>query len=36
MTRTQRIGWTAVPLHQAGIWAAPNGRGWTLYLPSEH
>ncbi len=33
---SQAIGFTDFPLAQVRIWAAPNGQGWTLYLPSEH
>jgi hypothetical protein len=33
---SERITWTDFPMKQAHIWAAFDGRHWTLYLPSEH
>lgn len=33
---TQHIPYTDFPLNQIDIWAGFNGKGWTLYLPSEH
>lgn len=33
---TQEIGFTDFPLEFVEIWAAFDGRHWTLYLPSEH
>lgn len=32
----QEIVFTDFPLDHADIWAAFDGRLWTLYLPSEH
>jgi len=32
----QEIGYTDFPLPAADIWAAFDGKHWTLYLPSEH
>ncbi len=32
----QKIAFTDFPLDHADIWAAFDGRHWTLYLPSEH
>jgi len=33
---TQNIPFTDFPLAKIDIWAAYDGRHWTLYLPSEH
>lgn len=33
---TRRIPWTDFPLDHVDVWAAYDGRRWTLYLPSEH
>jgi len=33
---SQAVGYTDFPLERIAIWAGWNGRGWTLYLPSEH
>ena len=33
---TQEIALTDFPLEFVEIWAAFDGRHWTLYLPSEH
>ena len=32
----QNIPFTDFPIEHADIWAAFDGRFWTLYLPSEH
>ncbi|MEL7089573.1 MAG: DUF6876 family protein [Planctomycetota bacterium] len=32
----QTIPWTDFPLSMIEVWAAYDGRYWTLYLPSEH
>ena len=33
---TQAVRFTDFPLPMIDIWAAWDGRHWTLYLPSEH
>jgi hypothetical protein len=33
---TEVIPWTDFPLDHIDLWAAFDGRYWTLYLPSEH
>ena len=33
---TQEIPFTDFPLDEIEIWAAFDGKRWTLYLPSEH
>lgn len=33
---SQEIAFTDFPLPEIQIWAAFDGRAWTLYLPSEH
>ena len=32
----QNVEYTDFPLETVSIWAANDGRKWTLYLPSEH
>jgi len=33
---TQAIPWTDFPLPEVAVWAAHDGRKWTLLLPSEY
>lgn len=33
---SQAIPFTDFPLAEISIWAANDGRHWTIYLPSEH